>query len=135
MEKHVCSGRTSSRFVSADLRPVCLAQVMITRGPPFGNRNVMTSFSDGVLVKGESRAAQTWRTHTYDHQSNFHASEQRSFRQDFCATVDGSIGTVSDSGMKAHCNWLVILTRVYIVWWMHVTIRKLQTLIPCGGSL
>ena len=47
------------------------------------------------------------KEHTNDHQSNFHASVQRSFPQDtnhLCASVDRSVGTVSDSRMKAHCN-------------------------------
>ena len=30
---------------------------------------------------------------------------------------------------------LVMLTQVDIVWWMHVTIRKRQTIVPCGCNL
>ena len=44
---------------------------------------------------------------TDDHQSNFHASEQKSFPQDTnycCATADKSVGIVSDSRMNAQCS-------------------------------
>ena len=67
----------------------------------------------------------------------------------FCATVDRSNGTVSDSrvewkpcttvenvrGWFWFIGWFVTFTRVHVVWWLHVTIRKLQTQIPCGGNL
>ena len=63
-----------------------------------------------------------------------HQRTGKSFPQDtnhFCPTDDRSIGTVSDSRMKAHYNCpeslrLVTFTRVYIVWWMHVAFRTLQ---------
>ena len=44
---------------------------------------------------------------THDHQSYFHASEQKSFPQDTnhcCETARKSVGTVSESRMNAHCN-------------------------------
>ena len=45
--------------------------------------------------------------HTHDHQSYFHASEQKSFPQDpnhCCATANKSVAIVSDSRKNAQCN-------------------------------
>ena len=58
----------------------------------------------GLRWSRESLAMHRPQEHTND-QRNFHASMQRSFPQDkhhFCATVDRSNGTVSDSRVGAH---------------------------------
>ena len=112
---------------------------MITRSPSLRNRNFMESLFESV---GQGRVRP--QEHTNDHQRNFNQCREVFLKTNITfahlltdqttqsLTQEWKLSTTVENVRGWFISWLFNFTRVHIVWWLHVTIKKLQTLIPCG---